>query len=44
MTYAVGNNGMLCGNCLEKHKEEKKLLWAIITEGGDNASPDKREN
>ncbi len=44
MTYAVGYNGMLCGGCLEKHKQEKKLLWAIITDGGNNASSDKREN
>jgi hypothetical protein len=44
MTFAVGYNGMLCEDCLEKHKQEKKQLWAIITEGGNNASSDKREN
>ena len=29
MTYAVGYE-----DCLEKHKHEKKSLWAIITSGG----------
>jgi len=38
VTFAVGYNGMLCESCLEKHKEEKKLPWAIITEGGNNAN------
>ena len=39
MTYAVGYE-----DCLEKHKHEKKSLWAIITSGGDDANHnDKRE-
>ena len=43
MTFAVGYNGMLCDDCLEEHKKEKKQLWAIITDGGNNANCDKRE-
>ena len=43
MTFAVGYNGMLCEDCLEEHKKEKKQLWAIITDRGNNANRDEGE-